>query len=407
MALTLGLVLTRPRIRSGVRIGPGAAAGLGVMLLLVTGGIDWADVTSTIALLWRPLITIASIMVMTFATGRIGLFDRLASMALPAARGSGRRLFTLVFGVSVLTSAVLNNDAAVLLLVPLVVSLIERIYATSPKPIVPFAFAVFMAAGVAPLVISNPMNMIVAEYGGIGFNSYALRMLPIAVAGWIVTFFVLRRIFSRELIDPPPADDRPPEALERKHRQMLVLLGVVLISYPIASYLGAPVWIVAVAGAVLATALCTGTGSSRPATLLRTGISWETLGFLMGVFLLAIGLRNAGAVDWLADLYTGAHHSTTGTISALGSAGINNHPMALINLLSLEQAGANRDYIYAALIGGDLGPRLLPMGSLAGLLWLVLLRRHGIEIPLRRFVTVGAAVTVPSLAVSLVILELL
>ena len=41
-----------------------------------------------------------------------------------------------------------------------------------------FAFAVFLAPGVAPFVISNPMNMIVAEYAGLGFNAYAAKMVP-------------------------------------------------------------------------------------------------------------------------------------------------------------------------------------------------------------------------------------
>ena len=63
-------------------------------------------------------------------------------------------------------------------------------------------------------------------------------------------------------------------------------------------------------------------------------------------------------------------------------------------------------HIFAALIGGDLGPRFLPTGSLAGLLWLDLLRRHAVDIRLRQFVGVGTVVTVPALAVSLAILAL-
>ena len=59
-----------------------------------------------------------------------------------------------------------------------------------------------------------------------------------------------------------------------------------------------------------------------------------------------------------------------------------------------------------ALIGGDLGPRLLPVGSLAGLLWLDALRRLKVDVSLVDFVRVGAAITVPTLAVSLWLLGL-
>lgn len=55
-----------------------------------------------------------------------------------------------------------------------------------------------------------------------------------------------------------------------------------------------------------------------------------------------------------------------------------------------ELPGAGEDAYLAALVGGDLGPRLLPVGSLAGLLWLNLLGRLGVVVPLRRFVAVGA-----------------
>nr|MBA2538277.1 arsenical efflux pump membrane protein ArsB [Deltaproteobacteria bacterium] len=61
-------------------------------------------------------------------------------------------------------------------------------------------------------------------------------------------------------------------------------------------------------------------------------------------------------------------------------------------------------HVLAALVGGDLGPRLLPIGSLAGLLWLHALRRQDVEVPLRTFIGVGLAVTIPSLIVSLCVL---
>ena len=56
------------------------------------------------------------------------------------------------------------------------------------------------------------------------------------------------------------------------------------------------------------------------------------------------------------------------------------------------------------LVGGGPGPRLLPMGSLAGLLWLEMLRRAGVEVSVRRFVVVGALATIPTLGVCLTLI---
>jgi len=78
--------------------------------------------------------------------------------------------------------------------------------------------------------------------------------------------------------------------------------------------------------------------------------------------------------------------------------------MALLHSLALADA-PNR-LVFAALVGGDLGPRLLPIGSLAGLLWSHQLRQSGVVVPLGTFIRVGFVVTVPSLVASMIVLWL-
>jgi len=412
LSLTLGLVITRPRLgRSGnLRVGPALAAGAGVGLLAVFGFVGPSDARDAFDVLWRPLLTISAIMLTTAVAQRLGVIDAIAARVFPRAEGSPQRLFALVFATSAATSAVLNNDAAVLLLTPLVVLLVRRAYPQDPALVVPFAFGVFMAAGVAPLVTSNPMNLIVADYASLDFNEYAVRMLPISVAGWLVTYLVLAYAFRTVLRAAHPARDLQAPAVARwsagEIHGLLLVFGV-LGAYPIVSYFDGSVWIVAAAGALVGLVLVRRHTGAAPTTVTREGIAWEILVFLFGVFVLALGLRNAGVVAWLTDVYEGAGVVVIGSVSAVGSALINNHSMALTNLLAIDAVpGAGKQEYLAALIGGDLGPRLLPIGSLAGLLWLTSLRRLGVEVPLGRFVLLGAAVTVPTLAVSLGLLAL-
>jgi arsenical pump membrane protein len=141
-------------------------------------------------------------------------------------------------------------------------------------------------------------------------------------------------------------------------------------------------------------------------------VAWPIMAFLYCIFAIVLGLLNAGVVDRLAALYALAGDGDArlwliASVSAVGSALMNNHPIAVMNALVLGDMGdGTHRPVVAALIGGDLGPRLLPMGSLAGLLWFDWLRRLGVRVPVRQFVLVGAAVTVPSLVVSLVVLLL-
>jgi arsenical pump membrane protein len=406
LALTVSLTLRRPTLPAGLRIGPGVAAALGVLVLLAAGDVHGDDVRHALDILWRPFVALASIMVMTGVAARLGTMDHLARVVFRSPGSSAKRLFGQVFLLSLCTAAVLNNDAAILLLTPTVVILIRRVYPEARSLVLPFAFAVFMGAGVAPFVTSNPMNTVVAGVAHIDFTSYATRMVPVAAAGSLVTFLVLRLLFARELEAAPPAvglDEAGPWTPAQV--QTLVLLAVVLASYPIFTALGFGVFAVAAAGAVLALGLAWRHGVGRPAEVARSSVAWEVLVFLLGMFLIAEGLQNVGLVDRLAELYQGGGVALIGVTSALGSAVVNNHSMALTNLLAIGSLpGAGRQQFLAALVGGDLGPRLLPIGSLAGLLWISVLAGLRVDVPLRRFVVIGVAVTVPSLVVSLALL---
>lgn len=406
VGLTLGLVVARPRIGArGIRLSPALAAAGGVALLLLAGVVDPGAAAFALADLWRSFVTLAAIMVMTDVAHRIGALEWMAGAIDRRARSSAA-LFTAVFALAAGTATVINNDAAILLLTPLVITLVQR-RSSDPERVVPFAFAVFIAAGVAPMVVSNPMNMIVADYAGIGFNEYAARMFPVAIPGWLIGFAITWALFRRALSKDDEHVAAPPRRLDRAQLGMLLILGAALPAYSLMSYFGGPVWVVACVGAGTALVLAARRGAA-PSRVIREGISWNTLAFLFCVLVLALGLANVGLVDRLAAVYDHGGVAGIGVTSALGSALLDNHPMAYLNMLALHpHAGGSSTRILAALIGGDLGPRLLPMGSLAGLMWSETLRRRGTHIGLGRFLGVGLVVTIPTLAASLVILGLL
>lgn len=403
---TMGVAISRPHI-GAQQVGPGAAASAGMAILLLFGIVTPHDVLAAASTLWRPFITIVAIMVMTAVARALGVFDRAAEGLFRRPGLTVRQLFLGVFVLSACTAALLNNDAAVLLLTPLVVGLLQRRYPEQHQLLLPFAFAVFMAAGVAPFVVSNPMNMIVATSAGLDFNAYATRMLPIALAGAVVAFLILRRLFAAELrIDHTAVAALPSQLTTPAQRWMIALLCAVLGSYPIiVSIDPAALWVVSATGAVAGMMLALRQRDLGLRALLAHGIAWEVLVFLLAVFIIALGLRNVGLVGYLSSWYEDGGVVLVGVTAAIGSALLNNHPMAIMNLLALDGVPhAGEREILAALVGGDLGPRLLPIGSLAGLLWLESCRRLGLIISLRQFVGIGVVVTVPTLALSLLLL---
>jgi arsenical pump membrane protein len=211
-------------------------------------------------------------------------------------------------------------------------------------------------------------------------------------------------MFRAELEDEAPAKGpRLATVIPRgaATRVVAITLVAVLGAYPVMSLLGGPLWLVALAGAVTCVAVSVHGGIGARAV--ARSVSWEILPFLICVVVIAIGLTRAGVTDGVAHLYRVAPLPlpTVGMTAALGSAVLNNHPMALLNLIAVDAAGGDPHLVLAGLVGGDLGPRLLPIGSLAGLLWLDILRRHDVKVGLRAFVRYGIAVTIPSLIASL------
>lgn len=418
LAMTVGLAVSRPRLGRELRVTPGLAAVLGVLVLLVFGLLRPGDLLTSARIQWRPLLALTCIMVMTGVVREVGAFERMAARLEAYARTvPAARVFGLVFAASAVTPSLLNNDAAILLLTPVVVVLARRLYPGNAKLLEAFVFAVFLAPGVAPFVISNPMNMIVAEFAGVGFNAYAALMVPISIAGALLTFAILRFHYRHALAAagvpgrasaPVLAPATASGGRHRAERPAFGLLLAVFCSYPIMAALGGPIWSVAVLGAIGTLVIARVYRVASPRKL-AGHVSVDILAFLWGVFLVVAALRGVGVVDALASFYASfagsdaAHLGVIGTTSALGSAVVDNHPMALLNMMALDDHTSSRPLL-AALVGGDIGPRLLPIGSLAGLLWMDLLRRRGIDISLGRFVKLGTLVLIPTLAASLLLL---
>ncbi len=408
LGVTVSLAVLRPRLGwRDLRFTPGRAALFGVTVLLLTGLLTPAELVAAARVQWRPLAALTCIMVITGVVQEVGAFDRLASWIETRARSrSIAQTFSVVFLLALVTPSLLNNDSAILILTPMVVALTRRLYPGNSRATLAFAFAVFLAPGVAPFIVSNPMNMIVAEFAGLHFNSYAAVMVPISICGAALTYLVLRFAF-REVLRTTRPVQAPLTTIHRHRgeRPAVLLLLAVFCAYPIAAALGAQIWFVAFGGAFAAIVLSQ-THGIAPIRKVASHVSLDILVFLWGIFLVVQGLRTVGVVDMLARVYQsvpsgGTQLAMIGATSAVGSALVDNHPMSILNMLAID--GSKRPLL-AALIGGDIGPRLLPIGSLAGLLWIDLLRRSGVEIRISTFVRVGTLVLLPTLALSLVML---
>jgi arsenical pump membrane protein len=419
LALTVGLSLTRPRL-GRLRVTPPGAAVLGALLMLLTRLVTATGAFHALAFLVEPLLTIASLMVITLVAERAGLFRLAAHRMAVAARGDGRRLFRYIFLTGTVTGALFTNDAAVLIFTPMVYRLIEqaREESWSNEQKLPYYFAVLYVANlVAPLVIGNPINIVAASWLGIGFLEYAVWMFVPAVLSIVVTYFGIRLWFGRSIPATyriPQADPEQPES-----RRLLfpagVVLGTTLFAFFTQHLTGIHGSVFAAAGAVLLLALHVPARTSvRP---ILEGVGWDILVFVAGMFLVARGLANAGLTQALGEALAPAsgvptlgESLTTGLAAGISSAVMNNHPVADIMAVTIHGLGLDhvgtRMMAFSALIGGDLGPKMLPIGSLAALMWFRILRKRGVNVSYGQYIRLGVPVTLAAIVIAILALNL-
>ncbi|MCP4448091.1 MAG: hypothetical protein GY811_22560 [Myxococcales bacterium] len=418
-AVVLGSLL-QPRV-GGLRLAPHLAATLGAAATLALGLVSPSEALRSMRFMVMPLLTLASLMSMTLVAEKVGLFVSFTRWLARVSKGNAKRLFAYLFFAGTMVGALFTNDAAVLILTPLVGTLLAEISTDgwSPRAKLPYFFAVLYVANlVGLLVISNPINIVVAETFQISFLEYARWMVLPAIASFTVTFAALRFYFRHDLPCHFDFSEKPQEADGHAGFRKLAatIIGFTLVGFFTQGLTNVPLHLIAAAGAAVLL-LFYRTEQGGELLPIATGIAWDVILFVVAIFIVAKGVGNAGLTSDLGSLLVelrrsseAASVSATGGIAAGLSALMNNHPVAYTMSLAIEdmgvEPGATKIHVFAALIGGDLGPKMLPIGSLAALLWFRLLRDRGVHVSYGEYIRLGVPVTLLAVAAAIGVLLL-
>ncbi len=413
---TIALVIWQPK---GLGIGWSAVGGAAIALL--TGVVSVSDVPVVWGIVWNATATFVAIIIVSLLLDEAGFFEWAALHVARWGRGHGRRLFVLIVLLGAAVSALFANDGAALILTPIVIAML-RALGYKDKATLAFVMAAGFIADTAslPLIVSNLVNIVSADFFRIGFADYASVMVPVDLASIAATLIALLLFFRRDIpANYDVAQLRTPGDAIRDHATFKagwVVLALLLAGFFLLEPIGVPVSAVAATGAVLLLIIAA-RGHVIQTRKVLAGAPWQVVIFSLGMYLVVYGLRNAGLTDHLAGLLDrtaqggvwGAAFGT-GIIAALLSSVMNNMPTVLVGALSIDAThatGAIKDaMIYANVIGCDLGPKITPIGSLATLLWLHVLGQKGIRIGWGYYFKVGATLTIPVLLVTLAALAI-
>ncbi|SXB06867.1 Arsenic efflux pump protein [Klebsiella pneumoniae] len=414
--LTLVLVIWQP---SGLSIG--WSASIGAVLALGTGVIHIADIPVVWNIVWNATAAFIAVIIISLLLDESGFFEWAALHVSRWDNGRGRLLFTWIVLLGAAVAALFANDGAALILTPIVIAMLLAL-GFSQGTTLAFVMAAGFIADTAslPLIVSNLVNIVSADFFDLGFTQYASVMIPVDAAAIAATLIMLHLFFRRDI---PATYDvsllKTPASVIKDaatFRAGWIVLLLLLVGFFVLEPLGIPVSAIAAAGAAVLFIVAKRGHGINTGKVLRSA-PWQIVIFSLGMYLVVYGLRNAGLTEYLSGVLNllaekGLWAATFGTgfLTAFLSSVMNNMPTVLIGALSIAGSTATgvvkEAMIYANVIGCDLGPKITPIGSLATLLWLHVLAQKNITITWGYYFRTGIIMSLPVLFVTLAALAL-
>lgn len=397
-AVTIALMLTRP-----FGIAEAVWTSIGASLLCVTRLIPLRTAGEAV---WKGLdvyLFLTGMMLLAELARQTGVFDWLANVAVRHANGSQIRLFTLIYAVGTVVTIFMSNDATAVVLTPAVLAAVRRAKAAPMPYLLTCALIANAASFVLP--ISNPANLVVFHSPMPPLFRWLAMFAAPSILSIASTYGLLRWYSRKDLAQRCNGSDTQ-VALTPAGAATLAGIGAVAMVLMTASALrmdlGLPTCIaaVAVAGVVIARARI------NAAQVVRE-MSWGVLPLVATLFVIVEAVKTAGALSVLHDAAEGAMRLprleeglTLAGALGLGTNLVNNLPLGLITGAALHTVPFQPILQQVALIGIDLGPNLSITGSLATILWLIAIRRGGLNVSGWQFLKAGIVIMPISLLLS-------
>ena len=359
--------------------------------LLVVGGILIAlkilpieDAAAVGDRVWPILLFVVAITVVTELAAEAELFRVIAERAAKWGLGRTWLLWILVVGIAVASTVFLSLDTTAVLLTPVVILLAKHI----GVPPIPFALTTVWLANTASLLlpVSNLTNLLAQHsLGNISPAAFVALMWAPAIVAILVPVLALFLVYRKELLTKyvPDAPTAAPD------RVLLITSGVVVALLLPALVSGLPVWMPAVAAALILIGFFL---VRRRSVLKFSLVPWQLVLLASGLFLVIEAAHSFGLTELLATL-AGKGDDLPSLLRLAGSSAasanlVNNLPA----YLAFEPVAVSPLRIAALLIGVNAGCLITPWASLATLLWHDRMTSMDIEFSWRKYILLGAIV---------------
>jgi arsenical pump membrane protein len=439
---TLSFIFLQPSVNESI------PATIGAFIVLLTGSVSISDLGKITETIGGASVTIIATIVMAIVLESFGFFNWAAEKLTEKAKGSGIRLFWYTNLFCFLMTLFVNNDGSILITTPILVMLLHNLGLKNHQKI-PYLIsgALIATASSAPIGVSNIVNLIALKIVDMDLYMHTAMMFVPASLGLVLLSILLFAVFYPTLprklpahayrrrfhaagkhpLAPPsyvPAraihrqtEDSEPISKEQRAkfmRNILIFVLCVRVSLFAASFIHFPVSYMAVIGSCFLLGWRWYYLKISPADMLKK-TPWYILLFAFSMYVIIYGLHNIGLTRMLIDLLSPIVSGNLlyasvmmGTVLSILSNLFNNHPALMVGTLTLTNMGLDpltlKIAYLASVIGSDMGALLLPMGTLATLMWMHILRRNKVDISWGQYLKVTVVVIPATVLFTLVIL---
>lgn len=422
--LTIGFIFWRPQINEAI------PSTVGALIVLLTGTVSLTDLVTITETIGGAAVTIMATIVMAIVLESFGFFYWAAEILMRKSKGSGIRLFWLTNLFCFLMTLFVNNDGSILITTPILLLLLRNMGLKNVQKI-PYLIsgALIATASSAPIGVSNIVNLIALKIVDMDLYMHTAMMFIPASLGLILIAALLFVVFYRTIpkqLHPSsqwniPIGSHPlMDKIAADHQTLFmykILLFVLLvrISLFIASYFNFPVSLAAVIGSLALLLWRWIYLKISPVDMLKK-TPWYILIFAFSMYVIIYGLNNIGLTEWLVGflepIVSGSLLNASvymGLLLSVLSNLFNNHPALMVGTMTLMEMGLDpltlKISYLASVIGSDMGSLLLPIGTLATLMWMHIVRKGGVRISWGQYLKVTIVVIPISVIFTLIVLS--
>ena len=347
----------------------------------------------------NTIILLFSMMVLNINLRLAGFFKIITTKIISIAK-TPRQLLALVIFSSGLLSSLFLNDTIVIMFTPL---LLDVVLSLRRNPI-PYLMALATSANVGSVatIVGNPQNMIIGVFSGISFTNFALSLMPLALVGlliiWLIIILIYKKEFTNEKLEAVIEEDY------KIFRPLLIKSSFVLALMLSAFIIGFPIALSALGGASLLLI----TRRIKPERVFIE-LDWSLLIFFSGLFIITYTLNELFISKYFqlsSSAISGNVIFDLSIVSAFLSNVISNVPAVLLISPTLLNFGSNEKLWLALAMSSTFAGNLTLLGSVANLIVAESAKKRGIKLEFSEYLKVGVPITILTLILGILWLNL-